>query len=142
MNYRFFFETLEIYNEIRDALIRKGQFGEEQKKYYDEVIIKVKREYRKWLKDNNKKKYLYHSIDGKGYGEIVACHWEYDDGWKKIFFPGEHWNDEEKKEFIEENWHNCRASIYDCTGDIFTWAINCFNVPSGVICYIREGLDV
>jgi hypothetical protein len=103
-----------------------------------ELLIQHKREYRAWLKLRYGKKYLY----SNQYGEIVNRGGEYDVFWQKIFFPGERWTDEEKNEFIEENWIYAMPSQYDCTGQTFTWAIDVFNVPSGVVAYIRNAIDV
>lgn len=102
-----------------------------------ERLAEHKRKYREYLKNRNNDRYR----DYKN-GHVVNHGGEYDSIWVKVFFPGERWTPEEVEEFREENWKRCRYSAYDCTGDIFTWAIDCFNVPSGVICYIREGMDV
>ena len=102
-----------------------------------ELLIKHKREYRKDLKlksDNHYETYKN--------GFVVNGGGEWDSFWRKVFFPGERWTKEEMEDFKQENWKRCRYSAYDCTGDLFTWAIDCFNVPSGVVCYIREALDV
>lgn len=113
----------------------------EKKKKYEDLLIEHKRELRAKLKDNHDR-YLYPGNDGKGYGKIVAYGGSYDSFWEKIFFEGEHWTDEEKDQFIADNWITAKPSQYDCTGQVFTWAINVFNVPSGVVAYIRNGLDV
>lgn len=134
-------ERLVIDYMIRDDLIKKGKYKGEAKKHLDEMIIEHKRKYRSWLKRKNSPKYLYQGKDGKGYGEIVNGGGNFDSFWQKIFFPNEHWSDEKKKEFIDENWKRPRYSAYDCTGDIFTWAIDVFNTPKGVIAYIREAID-
>lgn len=107
-----------------------------------DLVIKHKRELRKALKGEWFEKYLYPGIDFEGWGEIVNGGGSYDSRWRKYFFPGECWTDLEKAEFIEDNWVDCMPSQYDCTGQIFTWAIDVFNVPSGVIAYIREAMDV
>lgn len=113
----------------------------EEKKEYEDLLIKHKRELRAKLK-NNHNRYLYPGNDGNGYGKIVAYGGSYDSFWEKIFFEGEHWTDEEKDQFIAANWITAKPSQYDCTGQVFTWAINVFNVPNGVVAYIRNGLDV
>ena len=87
------------------------------------------------LQDNNR-------YENYANGFIVNGGGEFDYRWMKVFFPGERWTDEEKAEFVEENWIYCRPSQYDCTGQIFTTGIDCFNVPSGVVVYIREAMDV
>ena len=113
----------------------------EKKQFYEDLMIAHKRELRAKLKDNHDK-YLYHKADGTGYGKIVAYGGNYDSFWEKIFFEGEHWTDEEKDQFVADNWITARPSQYDCTGQVFTWAINVFNTPNGVVAYIRNAIDV
>lgn len=67
----------------------------------------------------------------KKYGDFIYSGWY-----------TERWTDEEKAEFVEENWIYCRPSQYDCTGQIFTTRIDCFNMPRGVVVYIMEAMDV
>ena len=102
-----------------------------------EHLDKAKPKYRDHLKlqDNNR-------YENYANGFIINGGGEFDYRWMKVFFPGERWTDEEKAEFVDENWVHCRPSQYDCTGQIFTWAIDCFNIPDGVVCYIREAMDV
>ena len=121
----------ELSNGYHPAAVREAI---EQTK---ELLIEHKREYRKDLKlksDNHYETYKN--------GFVVNGGGEWDYFWRKVFFPGEQWTKEEMEEFKQENWKRCRYSAYDCTGDLFTRAIDCFNVPSGVVCYIREALDV
>lgn len=134
-------DMLWLDNFIRDCLIKEGKYRGERKRKLDEIIIAHKKEYRRWLKEYDKK-YLYHLSDGTGYGEIVAGGGHYDSWWYKVFFPGDYFTEEDKKEFIEDNWRYAKPSQYDCTGQIFTWSIKVFNVPSGVVAYIQEAMDV
>ena len=84
-------------------------------------------------------KYLYPY--GKK-GKIVAYGSNNDDiFWKKVFFEGEYWDEEDKEAFRDDNWIEIN-SPYDCTGKTFTWAIDSFNVPNGVVAYIRYAIDV
>ena len=136
------YESLELDYYIRKWLIKENRYKGEAKKHLDEKIVEHKRKYRDYLKHEERKKYLYPGTDGNGYGEIVAGGGDYDGMWQKIFFAGERWTEEEKQEFIEENWVHYKWSPYDCTGQIFTWAIDVFNVPSGVVAYIRDAMDV
>lgn len=133
-----FYDKISLDKLIKDLLIKEGKYSGEAKEKIDTNLIKHKREYRADLKKRNAKKYLYPN----NYGEIVNGGGDYDSFWQKIFFAGEHWSEEEKQEFIEENWIHCEPSQYDCTGQTFTWAIDVFNVPSGVVAYIRDALDV
>ena len=137
---------LKEYEFIRGYVSNRLDITDDAKcaaiKSLDEKIIERKREYRAALKGKWWDNYLYPGTDGKGYGKIVACGGEWDSFWRKIFFEGEHWTEEEIREFIDDNWVSCKLGPYDCTGQRFTWAIDCFNVPSGVVCYIREALDV
>ena len=135
------YEKLWLDNFVRDCLIKEGKYRGELKRELDEKIIAHKKEYRRWLKEYDKK-YLYHLSDGTGYGEIIASGGDYDGGWYKVFFPGDYFTEEDKKEFIEDNWRYAKPSQYDCTGQIFTWSIKVFNVPSGVVAYIQEAMDV
>lgn len=127
---------LEIDYCIRSFLVKEGKYKGEVKRKLDERIVENKRKYRAELRRRNGKKYLYDN-----YGEIVNGGGDFDGCWQKIFFPGECWTEEEKKEFIEENWHHYRPTFYDCTGQIFTIGIDVFNVPNGVVAYIREAID-
>ena len=125
------------YYFIKKLLVEEGRYKGEVKRKYDDKIIKLKKEYRKRLKEENSPKYLFNN-----YGEIVNFGGNYDWFWQKVFFTGEHWTEEEKKEFIEDAWIHAKPSQYDCTGQVFTWAIDVFNVPSGVVAYIRNAIDV
>lgn len=134
-----YLENIMIDKMIIDEL-SKGKHPLAVRKAIEEckqLLIDHKREYRAWLKRDNEKRFLY-----PNYGEIVASGGDYDSRWTKVFFAREHWSDEDKKEFVEENWRYAKPSQYDCTGQIFTWAIDVFNVPSGVVAYIREAMDV
>ena len=125
---------------IKNQLIKENAYKGNTKEIIDRHIIKDKKRYRKSIKD--KRKYLYPGKDGNGYGEIVNGGGDFDTMWMKVFFSGEHWTEEEKQEFIDENWIHAMPSQYDCTGQVFTWAIDVFNVPSGVVAYIRNAIDV
>lgn len=142
MGYNKYIDYLKFDYDFRKYLISKGRYNGEQKRKLDEEIIKHKREYRKWLREKCSPKYLYPGRDGEGYGEIVASGGDWDRGWIKVFFKGEHWTEDEIEEFREDNWQRPRYSAYDCTGDWFTWAIDVFNTPKGVVAYIREAMDV
>ena len=135
------YEKLWLDNFIRDRLIKEGKYRGECKKLLDERIIAHKKEYRQWLKEHGKQ-YLYRLSDGTGYGEVVAVGGDYDRFWRKIFFPGDYFTEEDKKEFIEDNWIHYKWGPYDCTGQVFTSSISVFNTPSGVIAYIQESRDV
>lgn len=141
-----YYEKAMIISMIIDSVLIDASKTETEKQIAvnkaKEKLIEYKREYRKKLKDSYYSHYLYHGDNGEGYGEIVASGGDWDDYWYKVFFTNENWTEEDKKEFVDENWVYCTPSQYDCTGQRFTWAINCFNVPKGVVCYIREALDV
>lgn len=126
----------EIYNEIKSGKFKVDDSAAAMKKA-KEHLDKAKRKYRAHLKlqDNNR-------YENYANGLIVNGGGEFDYRWMKVFFPGERWTDEEKAEFVEENWIYCRPSQYDCTGQIFTTRINCFNMPRGVVVYIMEAMDV
>lgn len=130
------YNWITIYEFVKDCLIKKGKYSDETIEAINDLIIKLKREYRANLKKRDKR-YLY-----PDYGEIVNSGGDWDSFWKKIFFAGEQWSEEDKREFIEENWIYCEPSQYDCTGQIFTQSIDVFNVPNGVVAYIRYAMDV
>lgn len=132
------YDLVRVDQYIKDSLIKEGKYFGKTKKAIDDSLIEHKREYRADLKKRAEKKYLYPN----NYGEIVNGGGDFEYRWMKVFFEGEHWNDDEKKKFIEENWVDATPSQYDCTGQIFTYAIDVFNVPSGVVAYIREAMDV
>lgn len=125
-----------IYNSVKEKFGNNPDM-EVYIRCAEENLITRKRKWRDWLKKQNDNHY-----DTYVNGYIVNGGGDYDYSWEKIFFPGEYWTDEEKNEFIEWNWHHYVPTYYDCTGQIFTWSIDCFNVPSGVVCYIREAMDV
>lgn len=101
-------------------------------------IVKYKRDYRKKLKAEDKRFQSFRGTNGK----IVNFGGDWDSYWTKVFFDGEHWTDEEKDQFREAVWIHYVPTYYDCTGQVFTWAVDCFNVPRGVMCYVRDCLDV
>lgn len=134
MNY--YLDRLMIDNEIKKDLIAKGAYTGVLKQILDEQLARHKREYRADLKRETN---LYCNYKN---ARIVNGFWKFDGGWMKVFFPGEHWTEEEKEKFISDNWKRVRYSAYDCTGDTFTEGISVFNVPRGVVAYIFEGVDV
>lgn len=131
-----YLDRLMIDNEIKKDLIAEGAYTGIVKQKLDEQIARHKREYRAYLK---KETNLYRNYKN---ARIVNGFLEYDGGWMKVFFPGEHWSQEEKEKFISDNWKCVRYPAYDCTGDTFTERISVFNVPRGVVAYIFEGVDV
>lgn len=138
----WYLERIQLDEAIKQYMIKKGKYVGEAKEKFENLIIQHKREYRERLKRENAAKYLYYGKDGNGYGEIVNGGGEFDWRWQKVFFSGERWTDEEKMEFVDDNWIECKPSQYDCTGQIFTSRIEVFNVPAGVVAYIIECMDV
>lgn len=132
------YDLVRVDQYIKDSLIKWGKYSGETKKAIDDSLIEHKREYRADLKKRTEKKYLYPN----NYGEIVNGGGDFEYRWMKVFFEGEHWNDDDKKKFIEENWVDYEWSPYDCTEQIYTQRICVFNVPSGVVAYIMELKDV
>ena len=126
----------EIYNEIKSGKFNVDDSAAAIKKA-KEHLDKAKRKYRDHLKLQNNNRY-----ENYANSFIVNGGGEFDHRWMKIFFPNERWTDEEKIEFINENWIYCRPFQYDCTGKIFTTRIDCFNTPRGVVVYIMEAMDV
>ena len=120
---------------IKNELVKRNQYRGATREKMEKHLAKAKKRYRSHLKEEAEKKYLYG-------GEIVASGGGYDSFWQKIFFKDDHWTEEEKQEFIEAAWIHAKPSQYDCTGQVFTWAIDVFNVPNGVVAYIRNALDV
>lgn len=138
---REYYKNLLFNLRMKEWMIKEGKYDGVNKEWIDDLIIKSKRKIRKALKQREMTKYLYPGRDGNGYGEIVNGKWDFDTGWKKVFFPSEHWSDREIEEFREENWKHIRYSAYDCTNDVYTDGIDVFNVPNGVVAYIRESVD-
>lgn len=130
-------KSLMVDYEIRKILSDNGD-DQSAIECIDNEIIKHKREYRKLLKKEYEASRRFYDTNG----EIVAHGGDFDMCWFKIFFPGEKWTDEEKNEFVEIFWKPYIPSIYDCTGQIFTTSISCFNVPRGVVVYIKEAMDI
>lgn len=128
-----FFEKMQINNMIREELIKRGDL--EGIHRIDVKIVESKREYRKELKRDAEPRRICGGIVVNGGGD-------WDSRWTKVFFPGETWTDEEKDQFVAAVWIPYRWTDYDCTGQLFTQGVEVFNVPSGVVAYIMEGLDV
>lgn len=135
MKAKEYLEELELYNLILNELTDPEKIS-----YVKEKIIETKRKYRARLKEECADKYLY-PYNKKG--KIVACssNNDWETFWRKVFFEGEHWDEEDKEAFRDDNWIEIN-SPYDCTGKTFTWAIDSFNVPNGVVAYIRYAIDV
>lgn len=112
------------------------------RKLLEEKIAEHKREYRRILRNSYGSRYEFPGKDGKGRGEIVNGWGSWDSWCRKVVFPGEHWTDEEKQEFIEAVWVPYIPSYYDCTGQLSTWAVEVFNTPSGVVAFVHDHLDV
>lgn len=134
------YESVQIAQEIYDE-IKSDKYEIDDRATYikraKELLDEAKRKYRDHIKlqsDNHYENYTN--------GFIVNGGGDYDYYWIKVFFPGESWTEKEKAEFVDENWTYATPSQYDCTGQIFTTGIECFNVPSGVVCYIMEAMDV
>lgn len=132
-NLRAKYELLKMYKELVDECIKRNL--PDAAAHGLERIKEIKKD----IRTRNKVKNIYRDYI---YSEIVGYGGRDDSGWVKIFFPNQRWTDETKREFIEDNWRYAKPSQYDCTGQIFTWAIDVFNVPSGVVAYIREAIDV
>ena len=132
---RDIYMEIMIDKDIKNELVKRNLYRGATREKMEKYIAKNKKRYRSSLKEENEKKYLYG-------GEIVAGGGDYDSFWQKIFFKDDHWTEEEKQEFIEAAWIHAKPSQYDCTGQVFTWAIDVFNVPNGVVAYIRNALDV
>ena len=137
--YNYYYERIMLDKMIIEELIKKNTRSSNEKlKKAEWHLIKDKRVFRNYLKTSDHRK-QYRDYKNS---EIVGYGGTYDSGWMKILFKGERWSKEEKEKFIRNNWRHRRFSAYDCTGDIFTWGIDVFNVPSGVVVYIREGKDI
>lgn len=63
-----------------------------------------------------------------------------DSVWEKRLYPGENWDEEEREEFIRDEWTYVH-SPYDCSGEWFTWRIEVFNTLSGVVAYVFQAVD-
>lgn len=134
------YKLLKMYEELVDEL-SEGKYPNATREAIEkckQLLAEHKREYRNWLRKEDENKYLYPNK----YGKIVAGGGDFDSRWMKVFFPDEQWSEEDKQEFVEENWKHYKPTYYDCTGQIFTTSIRVFNVPSGVVAYIMEAMDV
>ena len=130
--------TIMIDKEIMKIIEKTGTDDPNGLNRLKRKLIKDKQKYRGFLKETMKPQHYSNYVNS----QIVNSGGDYDGVWTKVFFPGERWDKEAMREFIDSNWTCCPNSPYDCTGAIFTWAIDCFNVPSGVVVYIREAMDV
>lgn len=136
------YDRLLLNYAIKKCLLENGDLTDEKKEKLNNYIKEAKKEIRNYYKILERNKYLYHGENGEMYGKRINTGGDWDSFWEKYFFEGECWTEEEKREFIEDNWIHYKPSPYDCTGQVFTWSISCFNVPGGVVCYIRNALDV
>ena len=122
--------------EINDLLIeRKKATKRDIIKYIDNAIHRYtikEREDRRWFEHLDESR--PYKILNRGYAEDGESIWE------KRLYPGSRWSETEKLNFIEESWVYIN-SPYDCTGQWFTWAIDVFNVPAGVVVYIFSAID-
>ena len=119
-----------------------GQRGDEEAiKKIKEKIASDKRDYRRELRmEDLRQKRNYHARFGDGTVVNEGGDWDY--CWYKVFFPNERWTDEEKREYADYVWIRYVPTYYDCTGQIFTRFVDAFNVPNGVVVYIRDCMDV
>lgn len=127
-----------INQELLEMLKDQGNIPASNLAVFEEKIVEYKREYRKRLRLEDKEGESFRGTNGK----VVGCGGEYDHSWVKVFFEGETWSREEMKEFSDYIWIHYTPSQYDCTGQWFTWAVDCFNTPRGVVVYVREAMDV
>jgi len=133
-----YFDKMWFNQAVLEKATREG--NRNKLDFIKEIIIKDKREYRQYTKKRGD--LFYDPCSPDPTGVITASHWDYDGGWMKVLFEGQHWTEEEKRAFIGRNWKHYKPSQYDCTGQIFTWYIGVFNVPKGVVAYIKESIDV
>lgn len=77
--------------------------------------------------------------------EIIICCDEDGEGWIVKEWYDCPFTEEDKKEYIEDNWQHI-YSMYDCTGLAFTRWIEIFNVETSfggrAVVYHAKGLDV
>ena len=130
--------NLEFDLIIKRELVKENKYKGDTRIHLENQLAKHKREFRDWLKREESKDYLYKEKRGK----IITGGGDFDGRWQKVFFPNEHWDEEDINFFKRDNWIEYVPSPYDCTGQIFTWAIDVFNAPNGVIAFIREAIDV
>lgn len=100
---------------------------------YKEEIIKAKREIRKiHNKDNKLRAENQNKHIVKDYGI---------DGWieKEIFTNT---TAEKVTAYAEENLMECKPSMYDCTGQVFTSWFEVFEVEDKIILYTKYSFDV
>ena len=101
-----------------------------------ERLIEIKRDIRKHV--NSKDTGMFEEIE-----ENYIGGWCKDEDYHaKYFFPDEHWTKEDKREFRKAFWIGCQMTPYDCTGAVFTIAIDIFDVPKGTLVYIWMSRDV
>ena len=129
---RFYLATMRMLEEFKKDAIKNCSYKGNFREAVEDSITEERKKYRYALKEEAKPRYLYLNDDGTGRGEIIASGMFYR-RWKKVFFPGERWTDEEIQQFHERNWREPRLG-----SSTYTWYVKAFNVPSGVVAYIRE----
>lgn len=103
--------------------------------FWEDELVRAKRAYRAYLREDEERKKVFDGV-------VVNRGGDWDYYWRKVFFKGEHWTDEKKDQFRAAVWKPYKPTYYDCTGQIFTAFVDIFNVPSGVVAYIREDMDI
>lgn len=119
---------MEYYDMIREGERWQKANG------YSEAVDRTLRKYKRKIRDDRETETAlpYEVINGGG---------GYDSLWEKRLYKGEKWTAEEMEQYKRDEWmHIC--SPYDCTGRLFTEAIEVFNTPMGVVAYHFTGLDI
>ena len=122
--------------EINDLLIeRKNTTNKDMIQCIDDAI------HRYTIKERKERREEERMHKSRSY-EVVNWGWsdDYWSGWEKRLYPGAHWSEAEKQDFIDSEWEYIN-SPYDCTGQMFTCGIDVFNVPAGVVVYIFSAID-
>lgn len=117
------------YEEIREMEQFQRENGSTEA--MDKMLLKYKQKVREASRETETD-LPYEVINGGG---------GYDSLWEKRLYKGEKWTAEEMEQYKRDEWmHIC--SPYDCTGRLFTEAIEVFNTPMGVVAYHFTGMDV
>ena len=123
---------IAILKVLEKWMIEKGIPRDE----YLKKLEKHKKRIRQKLKD------IYERDENN---EIVFGADEYGEGWIEKEWYDSPFTEEEKEEYIENNWRRIH-SAFDCTGQSFTRWISIFNIDTSfgkrAVVYHAMGLDV
>lgn len=139
MTRRELYGLCRVYQEFIDELVNSGAEQDRIDQVNDHLAA-YKREYRAKAKETDFE--LPDIYMDSETASVVNYGGDWDGYWVKIFCKGSRWTEDQKKQFIMDNWISIQYEAWDCTGRTFTSRVSVFNVPDGVVAYIKYNRDV